>query len=184
MQIYKFGGASLKKADSLNNIIQIISAKDSLVIVVSAIDKTTNKLETLVDAAIKNDKSHIEVFNQIKAFHLDFARLAFGSEFSNYSAGLNKLLDSLETIINFPKTESYDETYDEIVCYGELLSSYILSSYLSIHNRPNILIDIRDCIVTDSNFRDAKILWQESEQSIRKPFEAKRLYITQGFIGK
>lgn len=184
MQIYKFGGASLKKADSLNNIIKIISAKDSLVIVVSAIDKTTNKLEKLVDAAVKNDKSHVEIFNKIKSFHLDFAQLAFDSEFSKYESGLNKLLDSLKDISDFANADSYDQTYDEIVSYGELLSSYILSSYLKIKNRQNVLIDIRDIIITDSNFRDAKILWQESEHSVQNAFSAEKLYITQGFIGK
>lgn len=184
MQIYKFGGASLKKADSLNNIIEIISAKESLVIVVSAIDKTTNKLEKLVDAAVKNDKSHLEIFNKIKSFHLDFAQLAFDSEFSKYESGLNKLLDRLKDISDFANADSYDQTYDEIVSYGELLSSYILSSYLKIKNRQNFLIDIRDIIVTDSNFRDAKILWQESENSVQNAFGAEKLYVTQGFIGK
>ncbi|MDD4150575.1 MAG: aspartate kinase [Bacteroidales bacterium] len=184
MQIYKFGGASLKKAESLKTIIEIILDKDELVIVVSAIDKTTNKLEKLVEAYLNNEPAKFEIFEKIKTFHLNFAVSAFGKRYNDFENGITNIFDQLKQIIDLPVKSSYDEIYDNIVCYGELLSSYILSTYLNINNVKNSLVDIRNIIVTDSNFRDAKILWQESQTLIKNEFSEKEIHVTQGFIGR
>ncbi len=185
MQIYKFGGASLKKAEALKTIIDIISDKKELVIVVSAIDKTTNKLEKLIDAYLNDKSEKFEILDEIKDFHTNFALSAFGTRYSEFEIGITNLFNQLKQILNLPFDTSYDETYDSIVCYGELLSSYILSTYLNINGVENSLVDIRNIIVTDSNFRDAKILWEESKTLIKNEFlDNNKIYITQGFIGR
>ncbi|MDD2634772.1 MAG: aspartate kinase [Bacteroidales bacterium] len=184
MQIYKFGGASLKKAKALSTIIDIIEDKKELVIVVSAIDKTTNRLEKLVDAYLNKESVKFDVFEKIKRFHVNFAQTAFGLRYGEFEIELLNIFNQLKQIINQPCETNYETTYDNIVCYGELISSYILSTYLNINGVPNTLLDIRDVIVTDSNFGDAKILWKESKELIKNKFLANKIYITQGFIGR
>ncbi|MDY0140344.1 MAG: aspartate kinase [Bacteroidales bacterium] len=185
MQIYKFGGASLKKAEALKTIIDIISDKKDLVIVVSAIDKTTNKLEKLVDAYLNNEPLKLEIFEKIKSFHINFVKSAFGVKYNEFEIGITNIFNQLKEILDLPSNTSYDEVYDSIACYGELLSSYILSTYLNINGVENSLVDIRNIIVTDSNFRDAKILWEESKALIKNKFlDNNKIYITQGFIGR
>lgn len=191
MKVYKFGGASLKdKKRSLDIIVQHIEQSNpnwqELVIVVSAIDKTTNNLEKLIDACYNNRSNKIEIYEKIKNFHLDFIEDCFGK---------NYYIDDIYLYFNelYNKTcsnnliEDYDGFYDSIVCYGELLSSRIVSDYLKkTKKKKNILfVDIRNHLITDNNHRDAKINFIKSENSIKNIFYKKNnIYVTQGYIGK
>ncbi len=184
MQIFKFGGASIKTPDALDNIQKIVMNQNDLVIVVSAIDKTTNKLESLVDSYVNDDNNTYNIFNQIKDFHLSFAKIALGKNYSNIQNPILTIFDSLKKIIINKSPYTYDKLYDEIVSHGELLSSLILSEFLSTKGIINQLIDIRFHIITDSNNRDAKILWDKSKDNIKNVFLKNQIYVTQGFIGR
>ncbi len=184
MQIFKFGGASIETPDALNNILKIVSNQKNLVIVVSAIDKTTNKLESLVDAFVNNESSTDIILDQIKDFHKSFAQKALGEHFENSKEALCSIFKSLESILSNEPVDEYDIIYDNIVGHGELLSSLILSNFLSSKGIDNQLKDIRSHIITDSNNRDAKILWDESEIPVRAAFSPNAIYVTQGFIGR
>lgn len=184
MKIYKFGGASIKTPEALKNILNIVSNETSLVIVVSAIDKTTNHLEALVNSCIACDENTENTLQKIKDFHLHFAKDALPNNFHLIEESFNAIFNSLKNLINKTRKSSYDILYDKVVSHGELLSSLILSAYLYANNVNNNLIDIRDVIVTDSNYRDAKILWKESSQPVKEVFNGNSIFVTQGFIGR
>jgi aspartate kinase len=183
-KVYKFGGASIKTPSALQNVAKIINGNTNIVVVVSAIDKTTNKLELLTNAVFKKHKSAKEIFQKIKTFHTDFIIDAFKTESNNVLEKSASLFSELESICNNQDNLQYDVLYDSIVPYGELLSSLILHEHLCLNKLPARLIDIREHIITDSNNRDAKILWEESLPKIKKAFEDNDVFITQGFIGK
>ncbi len=184
MQIYKFGGASIKSPKALSNILKIVSDKNEMVIVVSAIDKTTNKLEKLVNSCYNSKDETILLFNKIKDFHINFAKEALSTNYDKIEDNLNKIFESLLQQISDTDKSDYDKFYDAVVSHGELLSSQILSTYLNYNNKHNILVDIRKVIVTDSNHRDAKILWEESQINTDKVFNSSHIFVTQGFIGQ
>ena len=184
MQIFKFGGASIKNPDALNNIHNIISNQNDLVVVVSAIDKTTNKLESLVDAYLNKSSKAFEILKKIKHFHLNFAEKALNKHFIKTEESILSIFQDIEDYISKTNNEEYDKIYDNIVSSGELLSSLILSEFLNYKGVDNQLIDIRTHIITDSNNRDAKVLWTESEPRIKKAFSTDSIYVTQGFIGR
>lgn len=184
MQIFKFGGASIETPDALNNIHNILSNQSNLVVVVSAIDKTTNKLESLVDAFINKDSRTSLILSQIKEFHISFAQKALCESYKNAKDKICIIFESLEKILSENPSEEYDKIYDNIISYGELLSSLILSEFLLSKGIKNKLVDIRSHMVTDSNNRDAKVLWDESNLLVQKAFSANGIYVTQGFIGR
>jgi len=184
-QIYKFGGASVKNADALDNVRKIISNEKDLIVVVSAIDKTTNELEKLVAAYTNKSANTLEVFRKISEYHINYLKDAISTNNESALGKLNSLLKELEIKITSAPSSDYDRDYDSIVSYGELLSTLIFSEYLKSKGIDNKLIDARKILFTDSNFRDAKILWESSLDPVKKAFgNCEGIYITQGFIGR
>lgn len=184
-QIYKFGGASVKNAVALDNVRKIICKEKDLIVVVSAIDKTTNELEKLVLAYTNNTVDKLEIFRKISEYHINYLKAAISTSHESALAKLNSLLQELETKITLTTSSDYDRDYDSIVSYGELMSTLIFSEYLKSKGIDNKLIDARNILYTDSNFRDAKILWDSSLNPVTKAFSScKGVYITQGFIGR
>jgi aspartate kinase len=187
--VFKFGGASVSTAENIINVGSIISKHkhQKLVIIISAIGKTTNALEQVAQAFYKGDnKEALDLFNQIKITHNNLAAQLI----SDASIYTNKLLDfytEAEWLLNDKPVRSYDYYYDQIVCLGELLSTTIISCYLSSLQIKHSWLDVRDIIKTDNNFRDANILWAETEalvnQHINHKIETENIIITQGFIG-
>lgn len=184
MQIYKFGGASVKNTDALRNVSTIVANQSDLIIVVSAIDKTTNKLEKLVESNFKKENNRFKIWNEIKQFHIDFVNDAFDNHASLVIEKLNVFFAKLDENLNSEVSVNYDLEYDKIVSFGELFSSTILSEYLNFSGVKNTFLDIREGLVTDSNFRDAKILWEESESKLKSLISIGDVFITQGFIGR
>ncbi|MBQ3990578.1 MAG: aspartate kinase [Bacteroidales bacterium] len=185
MKVYKFGGASVKTPQAIENVYNIIKDENELVIVVSAIDKTTNHLERLVNYYFNGDEQKNVEFENIKKFHLDYVAEAFGGKTESVCKKLNALFEEIAERIDGIPTDDYDFEYDSIVSYGELLSTTIFSEYLRYRGKQNKFIDIRRYMVTDSNFRDAKIDWKLSEKKVRKAFSDanNNVFVTQGFIG-
>lgn len=180
MKIYKFGGASVKDAQGVRNVCQIVSGEtDRLVIVVSAMGKTTNALEEVVNAhwELRTDDA-IEKLTAIRHFHQSIAaELGLPKDTSDTTA------EDLVRGLALPS--NYDEWYDSIVCLGELLSSRILSAYLAQNGVPNEWLCMPQLLITDNTYREAKVDVVESQKRIRKAIDESqaRVFVVQGFIG-
>ena len=184
MKVFKFGGASIKDAPSIKNILEIISKyeKDNLVIVVSAMGKTTNALEKVVDSYF-NDKTQLQssisdVFN----FHINILNNLFEKNHFIFSE-LNTSFEKLGSFIKLNKSPSYSFVYDQVVSLGELISSKIIYEYLQKNNIDCSIIDARNCIKTNSKYRGGKVQWDMTNKKIKELISDSKINITQGFIG-
>ncbi len=184
MEVYKFGGASVRNGENIRQLGQILaSAPRPLVVVVSAMGKTTNALERIVDAYFFHNRDWQEELNALKNYHFTVARELF-NENNKVLAHLEGLFSSLEAILTTQPSMNYDYDYDRIVHFGELLSTTIISHYLNDIGIKNTWLDARSVIKTDSNYRQANIDWDITGQLIKQKidFRDTDLYITQGFI--
>ena len=184
MKVYKFGGASVKDAQAVRNVSQIIGhEKGKLTVVVSAMGKTTNLLETLVRAYFDRNNRKYDIFNQFKASHLEIVDQLFGDK--GIPDSVSGLFAELENKLKKSPSLDYDFEYDQIICYGELVSTQIVSEYLNSIGTENQWIDIRNCLRTDDRYRDATVDWELTEELVPEifNFENQRIYLTQGFIG-
>jgi aspartate kinase len=184
MNIFKFGGASVRNADAVRNVSKILNGyKDNLAVVVSAMGKITDLLETLVKAYfLKNDQKWT-VFNQFKQYHTEICDELFGKDQTPF--GILELFAEMENKLNKLPSLDFNFEYDQLVSYGELVSSRIVSDFLNFSGKPNLWVDIRTCIRTDDLFRDATVDWELTEKLSKEifTFDGHDLYITQGFIG-
>ena len=184
MKVFKFGGASIKDVSSINNILKIISSyeEDRLVIVVSAMGKTTNALEIVVDNYFKNKDDLHSSLSDVFNFHSKIINDLFQKNHPIYSE-LSKLFDKLNSFIKTNKSPSYSFVYDQIVSIGEILSSKIIHHFLLDNNINSSLIDARNCIKTNSKYRGAKVEWDTTNKKIKECIRDTKINITQGFIG-
>jgi aspartate kinase len=189
MRVFKFGGASVKSSDAVKNVAAILKQQknESLIIVISAMGKITNKLEELVDAYFYHKKERKQIYEEVKSFHQNIINELMDNEFDYYE--VDNLLIELECIIEKKrdKSLSYDEEYDRIVPFGELISTKIVSTYLNKIGYKNRWIDARNFVITTEKNRAANVLWEESVPLIKnslKPLVKKQTIITQGFIGR
>ena len=190
MKVYKFGGASINNIDRIKNTAKIINDhKDKkLLVVISAMGKTTNALEKVVDAFWEKRKEDaLQLFETIKKNHLNSLKFLITV---NWQAAENKLKDfftEIEWMLHDNPVRTYDYYYDQIVCCGELFSSSLVSNYLLEQKVKVKWIDVRDIIRTDDNFRDAVVDWEVTENKIKTDvlplFDDFDVVITQGFIG-
>ncbi len=189
MYVFKFGGASLKNAAAVRNVVQILEQyrSQSLIIVVSAMAKTTNALEEVVDAYVSKGDA-LTLLNQIKAEHYTIADDLFGGDRSQpVYAELNDTFVSVEWTLEEEPHENYDYNYDQIVSVGELASSRIVAAYLNQQGLDTGWLDARDVIQTDDIFREGWVQWPETEaraEKYVKPLLRDHTFVlTQGFIG-
>jgi aspartate kinase len=185
MKVFKFGGASVSTTERIKNLSTILKVyqDQKLLIIISAIGKTTNALEKVTEAFHAGQKDvALNLFNEIKQQHIQTSE-----ELELEST--KQLLDfftEVEWILHDKPNHSYDYYYDQIVCIGELLSSFIISSFLNKSSVQNKWIDVRDILRTDNNFRDATIDWEVSSENVEKKlqplFSTNNIIITQGFI--
>ncbi len=184
MIVFKFGGASVKSSDSVRKVSEIISSyRSAMIVVISAMGKTTNLLETLVKAYFNNDDQKWKIYKEFMNFHENISIELFSPE--KIPASILSLYSDLEEKLNTNPSLDYNFEYDQIVSYGELVSTKIVSEYLEIAGLKNQWVDIRSCLRTDDLFRDASVNWILTEKLMKKVFNFKNnnLYITQGFIG-
>ena len=190
MRIYKFGGASVKDASGVKNVAQIIAerGKNDLLVVVSAMGKTTNSLEKLISAAYNKSAEISELLLSVKMTHLSIVKELFNEDEVIYFNEIENLFLELECMLeNEQLLEDYDFLYDQVVGFGELISTRIISGYLLKIGVRNQWVDARNFIITDSRHRDARVQWEETEKVIQhrlEPLSKKNLLITQGFIGR
>ena len=185
MNVYKFGGASVKDAEGVKNLFKIINTqRENLIIVVSAMGKMTDALEVLCNSYFGKTGNIAEVFQRIQDFHQQIIRDLFGSADSEVNARVEALYQELDTILKSDPSLCYDYEYDRIICFGELLSTTIIAAYLEKQGRKAKFTDIRKCLITDQNYRNACVDIELSAQLCRKTFNFQDtfMYITQGFI--
>ncbi|QEC69912.1 aspartate kinase [Panacibacter ginsenosidivorans] len=190
MKVFKFGGASVNSIERIQNVAAIIKeySSDELMIIISAMGKTTNALEKVVEAFFAGDKENaLQLFDGIKKQHTTTAKYLLVTHFNACIEQLNSFFTEVEWLLHDKPVREFDYYYDQVVCVGELLSTCIVSYYLNEMKVANKWIDVRDIIRTDDNFRDATIDWtytaQRVNESIVPLFAANKIIITQGFIG-
>ena len=185
MQVYKFGGASVVDADGIKNIFTILknTEKCKKVVVISAMGKTTNALEDVVNLYIAKDDKYIQFINEIREYHLSVAEDLFGLK-HHLEFKLFALFDKVLAFCSSNTSTDYGYIYDQIITVGELASSILVSEYLNKNGLENHWLDARSVIRTDNHYTDAKINWKETEKLIAKSeiINNNELVITQGFI--
>ncbi len=181
MKVYKFGGASVKDAESIRNVADVLSLKqfDKGVVVISAMGKTTNALEELVGVYMQN-QTYESILSTIKNYHYDIVESLFESEDEVYIR-VQQWWNRLEGFLKFNKSEEYNFVYDQIVSFGEMLSTTIVSAYLHSQGIANTWLDSREYIKTDTTYREGVVHWEQSESNI-KQLDNQTLYVTQGFV--
>ncbi|MEO0310559.1 MAG: hypothetical protein RIQ89_216 [Bacteroidota bacterium] len=189
IKVFKFGGASVKNADAIKNVATIIGMhrEQPLIIIVSAMGKTTNALEEVVTALLDNPLLLQEKLAVIKQFHLTIAQdLGFEKNHTIYGE-IENVCTEIAWIDPADAYRGRAFIYDQIVCQGEILSTKIISAYLSKVGIQHHWLDARDFILTDTNYRDAKVDWERTQQKIKTHclplLNEVPLAITQGFIG-
>jgi len=187
MKVFKFGGASVKDAGGVKNLAAIVrSYPDDLVIVVSAMGKTTNALESLTkNYFYGNSEAIARDINALKQYHFDIIKALYNDDSNELFISVSADFETLETRINHTPSLDYDFEYDQIVCFGELLSTKITSAYLNYAGILNKFKDIRSGLRTDATWREGNIDWELSSDLIQSQFNfaENRIYLTQGFIG-
>ena len=182
MKIFKFGGASVKDADSVKNVLRVLSIQgfERCLIVVSAMGKTTNALERVVEFYF-NKSDYQQEIAKIKEEHIQIAKGLFDENHYVFSE-IKLFFDDIESFLRRNKSPNYNFVYDQVVTCGEMISSKILSVYLSDNEMGSQWLDARDFIKTDTNYREGVVNWEDTEKNISQLDKAKT-YVTQGFIG-
>lgn len=185
MLVFKFGGASVKDAAGVRNLARVLSLypdKD-IVVVVSAMAKTTNALEGLVRHFYETGAADEQLFREIQSFHQEIVNELFPGGHGKLDQELQTLFKQLQLILEHPPEGGYNQIYDQIVCFGELLSTHIVSAYLNEHGLSNRWLDARQLIRTDQNHRFARIDWNFTARLLKEHLRSGQRYVIQGFIG-
>ena len=185
MKVYKFGGASVKDAENVKNVAEVLRTvgyTDSIIIA-SAMGKTTNALEVVVNNYFNQSEAVQETIAIVRNYHLEIINDLFKNNNHEVYSKVNHLFEALQNFISNNKSPNYNFVYDQIVSTGELLSTTILHYYLQESAIENTWIDARNLIKTDTIYRDATVNWEQTTTAIKNNLIEGRLYITQGFIG-
>ena len=189
MQVFKFGGASVKDAASVKNVAEVLKkhAKQETIVVVSAMGKTTNLLEELVNAYLNKTGSAEDVLQKVRAYHLEILQGLFSDRSHSVYTEIENTLVELNWIIEDEATAGYNQEYDQIVSMGEIISTKIVSAYLNDIGINNKWVDARGVIQTDNTYREGKVNYELSEALVKSQllplFQSTKIVVTQGFIG-
>lgn len=185
MRVFKFGGASVKDANGVRNVYDVLQkvGYDDVLIVVSAMGKTTNALELVIKDYFDQSKTLQASVQEVKKYHYQIILDLFENENNPIYQNIHKIFLELEYFLSHNKSPNYSFVYDQMVSFGELLSSTILSHYFTSQNIQNNWVDVRNFIKTDSNYRDAAVNWEITQKLISKGIRKNILNVTQGFIG-
>ncbi len=184
MNIFKFGGASVKNAEAVKNIVTVLQStgETKLVIIVSAMGKTTNNLEAVVSHYFSNPEEMKAAVSLVYDYHYKIISELFGNSSHRVFTKISLLFKELNSFLESNKSSNHAFVYDQIVSYGELLSTTIISEYFSEKGIKNTFLDVRKCIKTNTNYRDAIVDWKETQSNIKTIVNADDITITQGFI--
>jgi aspartate kinase len=185
MKVFKFGGASVKNAEGIRNLLKIVSdEQENLVIVVSAFGKTTNTLEKVLKSWLSGNEDYSDLLNEVYNYHFSVMN-GLQTAGGNIGKSVDLSFAKLREYLVKESRGDYDFEYDQVVSFGEIWSTLIVSGFLKESRLKAEWIDIREHLITDDRFRDADILWGESTGRIMKAvdFSRNNIYVTQGFIG-
>ena len=188
MRVFKFGGASIKDAAALQNMQQIIKQfgqGQALVVVVSAMGKTTNAIEGILQAFWEGD-AHECLIADLYQFHLNICQAIFWNKTHPVFADVERYFEALRQALVRNNETTFNELYDQVVSFGELISSVIVTHSLQAEGLKVVWQDARDLIKTDSNWREGQVDWKATQKQvgkILKPLLAEHIVLTQGFIG-
>ena len=182
-KVFKFGGASIKDAENIINVGNILNSysNDKLVIVFSAMGKVTNMLEVVVESYVQKNADPFIALQKVKDFHTNILNQLFDEKHVIFDE-INNLFVEIEWVLEDEPNQNYAYDYDQIVSIGEFLSSKIMSAYLHQIGFENSLLDARDLIKTDNTYRNAKVDWETTTTCIKNQIKEKHC-ITQGFLG-
>lgn len=185
MKIYKFGGASVKDAAGIRNVYEVlqIAGYENTLLVVSAMGKTTNALEVVIANYFDNKNELAVSLETVKAYHFGIMSELFENLQHEVFSDVKRHFEDMEYFLSHNKSPNYNFVYDQIVSYGELLSTVILSHYMNHRGLPTNWLDVRNFIKTDGTYRDANVDWEQTQTHISKNVKRQTLNITQGFLG-
>ncbi len=185
MKIYKFGGASIKDSDGVKNLLSILNIKkiEKTLLVVSAMGKTTNNLEQVVDNYFNNKNNLDFSLKVVYDYHHQILENLFENTNHNIFREIKLIFRNIKEFLDKNKSPNFSFVYDQVVSNGELISSKIICEFLNNNGVSINWIDAREIIKTDSKFRGANVNWKETKIKISKKIDINQLNITQGFIG-
>ncbi|HNO70180.1 MAG TPA: aspartate kinase [Bacteroidia bacterium] len=186
MKVFKFGGASVKDAESVRNVAQVLKhyPNERIIVVVSAMGKITNALEKLVDAYLSKSNQVKTILEEIKKYHFDIIEKLFQNPSHPIYKTIHQTFEAIEKNLASTPTKDYNREYDQIVCQGEIISTLIISAYLNEVGIKNTWADARSLIRTDATYREGQVDFEFTEQLVKKCFSSLNgVVITQGFIG-
>ncbi|QBR13087.1 aspartate kinase [Sphingobacterium sp. CZ-2] len=188
MQVFKFGGASVKSAENIKNVVSIVEKyrNSELLVVVSAIGKTTDKLAKITTNYVKQEGDYFGLLEQLKQEHFQILDELFESRTHPVYDDIANTFVEVEWILEEEPQDEFDYLFDQIVSIGELLSTKIVAAYGKHVGVPIQWIDARDYILTDNTYQEGKVDWEKTEEKIRRdlPFILdEQVIVTQGFIG-
>lgn len=186
MRVFKFGGASVKDATGVKNVVKVLKqvGYSNVFLVVSAMGKMTNAFEKLTDAYFYNTNELPKLIDTVRAYHYDIAKDLFDSSKHKIYTEIELLFTEMTQFMIRNESKNYNYVYDQLVSFAELFSTKIISCYLNEVDLKNAWLDVRDVIKTNSDYRDAKVDWKITKQQILKNVNSRELTITQGFLGK
>jgi aspartate kinase len=185
MKIFKFGGASVKDADGIKNVFSVLErvGHEDTLLVISAMGKTTNALELVIKNYFEKSNELHSSLQEVRKYHNQILLDLFDDEEHDVFYAVNSHFADLEYFIRSNKSPNYNFVYDQVVSYGEIVSTTIVSYYFNQAGLKNNWIDVRNFIKTNNNYRDADVDWEQTQQFIAKGVKKKALNITQGFLG-
>lgn len=184
MKVFKFGGASVKDADGIKNVYDVLEkvGHENVLLVISAMGKTTNAFEAVIKNYFDKSPELQASIQEVKKYHNQILIDLFDDENDAAFAAINAIFADLESFLQHNKSPNYNFVYDQVVSLGEVLSTTVVSHYFNSRGLKNQWIDVREYIKTDTTYRDAIVDWELTQKNI-KALKKKTLNITQGFLG-
>jgi len=185
MRIFKFGGASVKDADGIKNVLSVLQkvGHDDVLLVISAMGKTTNALEIVIKNYFEKSNEFHASLQEVRKYHNQILLDLFEYEEHDVFFAVNSHFADLEYFLRSNKSPNYNFVYDQVISFGEIVSTTIVSHYFNEKGLKNNWIDVRNFIKTDNTYRDANLDWDQTQKLISKGIKKKALNITQGFLG-
>lgn len=185
MRVFKFGGASVKDAAGIKNVYDVLqqAGYEDVLVIVSAMGKTTNALEDVIKNYFDKSPELNSSVQEVKKYHNQILLDLFEDEKNEVFTAVNTQFADLEYFLAHNKSPNYNFVYDQIVSFGELISTTILSHFMSFKGIQTQWLDVRNFVKTDSTYRDAEVDWELTQKNIANNVKRKILNITQGFLG-
>ena len=185
MRIFKFGGASVKDADGIKNVFDLLHkvGHEDVLLVISAMGKTTNALEIVIKNYFEKSTEFHASLQEVRKYHNQILLDLFEDEEQDVFFAVNSHFADLEYFLRSNKSPNYNFVYDQVISFGEIVSTTIVSHYFNEKGLKNNWIDVRNFIKTDNTYRDANLDWDQTQKLISKGIKRKSLNVTQGFLG-